>query len=177
LRPVRGWFLAGLVGASALVPAAAARAADPPPARRAAAADTVRHRSPPFRVMLRSAVLPGWGQMYNGKPIKAALVVAGEGLLVYKALDELHKENDAIAKQSLYSFGTPEYDAAVASEERHYNLKVNYIWWAVAVHLLQMADAYVDAHLADFSAEVAPGVTFPGAGRPPGLAVSVRLRF
>ena len=154
----------------------------PPPEAQPAPPDTTRRRSPPFRVMLRSAVLPGWGQMYNGKPLKAAVIVAGEGFLVYKALDELAKENEAVDRQSQFPVNSPEYIEAQNDKETHYNLKVNYIWWAVAVHLLQMADAYVDAHLRDFSADLGPlpgpGLAHAAAsGTDPGLAVALRVRF
>ena len=146
--------------------------------------DTTKHYPPPYRVMLRSAVLPGWGQMYNGKPLKAAVVVAGEGFLVYKALDELSKENDAVERLGQFPVdGSPEHEQAEDDREKHYNLKVNYIWWAVAVHLLQMADAYVDAQLRDFSADLGP-IPGPGIGHAaaptgpdPGLAVALRVRF
>jgi|GEM_PF-1497627 len=157
----------------------------PPPTTEAAPAppDTSKHRAAPYRVMLRSMVLPGWGQMYNGKPLKAAVVVAGEGILVYKALDELSKENDAVDRLSGLSPSDPAYAQAQDDKETHYNLKINYIWWAVAVHLLQMADAYVDAHLRDFSADLGP-LPGPGIGlasaRPvpdPGLAVALCVRF
>jgi len=50
------------------------------------------------------------------------------------------------------------------------NQKINYIWWTVAVHLLQMADAYVDANLADWSAEVGPDPARPRDARRPGLS-------
>lgn len=138
-----------------------------------ARADSTRHRSPPFKVMLRSAVLPGWGQAYNGKYWKTAIVVGGEGLLIYKAFQELGKENDAVDLLSTLEPGTPEYEAAAEAKDRHYNLKVNYIWWTIAVHLLQMADAYVDAHLADFEAGVEPGPD-PGDTR---VALAYRARF
>jgi hypothetical protein len=155
-----------------------------PPARpEPSPPDTTQRRASPFKVMLRSAVLPGWGQMYNGKPLKAVVVVAGEGFLVYKALDELSKENDAVDRLSQVPDGSPEHDQAQDDREKHYNLKVNYIWWAVAVHLLQMADAYVDAHLRDFSADLGPlpgpglGHAAAPAGPDPGLAVALRVRF
>jgi uncharacterized protein DUF5683 len=136
-------------------------------------ADSTRHREPPYRVMLRSAVLPGWGQAYNGKYWKTVIVVGGEGFLIYKALQELGKENDAIALLSTLEPGTPEYDAAQEARDTHYNLKVNYIWWTIAAHLLQMADAYVDAHLADFEADLGPG-TGPGDTR---VVLAYRTRF
>jgi len=123
--------------------------------------------------MLRSAIVPGWGQVVNHKLIKAVLVVGGEGLLVSKALDEYHKEQDAA------NIG----DAL--SKDRHYNLKINYIWWGMAAHLLQMADAYVDAHLASFDADFGPedaphqSAVGPEPDRKgePRLAVAVHVRF
>jgi len=123
--------------------------------------------------MLRSAIVPGWGQVVNHKLIKAVIVVGGEGLLISKALDEYHKEQDAA------NIG----DAV--GKDSHYNLKVNYIWWAIAAHLLQMADAYVDAHLASFDADfgpeeaprhsaAGPGLDTKGEAR---LAIALHVRF
>ena len=128
-----------------------------------APADSTRHRASPFWVMMRSAVIPGWGQVYNGKLPKAALVVGGEGLLIYKAIEEYNKENDAAA------IG----DAVGAN--RHMNLKVNYLWWAAVVHLLQMADAYVDAQLSHFEADFEPDeAALPGE---PSRGLAARLAF
>jgi uncharacterized protein DUF5683 len=122
--------------------------------------------------MLRSAIVPGWGQVVNHKYIKAVLVVGGEGLLISKAVQEYQKELDAAN------------EGDEAGRDRHYNLKVNYIWWGIAVHLLQMADAYVDAHLATFSADLGPVEIPPhsAAGAPHAksesrLAVAVHVRF
>ena len=151
----------------------AAAAADAPGAKGGAPPDTSRHLPSPFSVMLRSAIVPGWGQITNHKLIKAVVIVGGEGLLISKALDEYQKEQDAA------DIGDD------LSKARHYNLKVNYIWWAIAVHLLQMADAYVDAHLASFDADFGPeesslhptlGPSLDQKGEPR-LAVAVHIRF
>jgi hypothetical protein len=123
--------------------------------------------------------------MYNHKPIKAAVVVGGEGYLLYKAWTELGRENDAVDLASQFPPGTPEYEAALQEKDEHYNLKVNYIWWAIAVHLLQMADAYVDAHLATFDVEFGPDdakhaewtVPGPNSAPAPGARVAVHVRF
>ena len=160
----------------------------PPPKSQPAPPDTTKRRASPFKVMLRSTVLPGWGQMYNGKPLKAAVIVAGEGFLVYKALDELSKENDAVELLNSLDPTDPNNAAAIADaqddKEKHYNLKINYIWWATAVHLLQMADAYVDAHLRDFNADLGPlpgpglaHAATSGSGPDPGVSVALRVRF
>ena len=144
------------------------------PKKEKAVPDTTKHRSSPFKVMLRSTVVPGWGQVYNGKLLKAGVVVAGEGFLVYKALSELSKENDAIDRISSSVPGSPEYDQAIDDRESHMNQKINYIWWTVAVHLLQMADAYVDANLSDWSAEVGPD---PAQAVGTRVALAYRVRF
>ena len=123
--------------------------------------------------MLRSAAVPGWGQITNHKWIKAVAVAGGEGFLISKAIGEYSKEQDAA------NLG----DAL--SKESHYNLKVNYIWWAVTVHLLQMADAYVDAHLASFDTDFGPDEAGLETGSGAGLdrtgearfAVAVHVRF
>lgn len=131
--------------------------------------------------MLRSTAVPGWGQIYNHKLIKAAVVMGGEGILISKAVSEFRKEQDAAERGDEDGKNT------------HYNLKVNYIWWAVAVHLLQMADAFVDAHLARFDADFGPegsrlgrrdlplgegprGPSFDER-RDPGFSVAVRFHF
>lgn len=144
-----------------------------PIANETARPDSVHHRASPFSVMARSAVLPGWGQLYNHKPIKATVVFGGEGFLWYKAWTEFQKEQDAAEAGDQ------------AGKDRHYNLKVNYIWWAIAAHLLQMADAYVDAHLAGFDAGFAPedashsAITPPDQDRAmlPSVRVAVHVRF
>src|SRR5437667_4477844 len=92
------WVVAGLTAALLLAlsaPAASAAsavagAAGAPNAKRGAPPDSARHFPSPLSVMLRSAIVPGWGQVVNHKLIKAVLVVGGEGLLISKALDEYH---------------------------------------------------------------------------------------
>ena len=150
----------------------AAAGADDPAAKSGSPPDSARHYPKPFSVMLRSAIVPGWGQVVNGKWLKAVAVAGGEGLLIYKAIGEYHKEQDAA------NIGDD------LGRESHYNLKVNYIWWAIAVHLLQMADAYVDAHLVTFDADFGPDEAHAEGAWPiddrkgePRFAAAVHARF
>jgi len=115
--------------------------------------------------MLRSAILPGWGQITNGKYLKAGIVVAGEGFFVYKAWSAYQDELDA--------------SAAGDSEARDdaMNLKVTYIWWGAIVYLLQIADAYVDANLSTFDAEFGPDEADGGAKGSPRVSLALRTRF
>lgn len=136
---------------------------------------TIRHVKP-FWVMARSAIVPGWGQVYNRQPLKAAVVVAGEGLLIYKILQELGRQNDAIDRQ-VAAQSAAELEAALADELTHRNRKIDWIWWAAAAHLLQMADAYVDAHFLNFDAEFGPADPRSDSRRDTRLSLALHLRF
>jgi len=132
--------------------------------------------------MLRSAAVPGWGQVYNRKYLKAAAVVGVEGLLAYGALHELGLENDAVDRQSaLLAAGgdpqDPEFLLAEQDKNTHRNRKISWIWWGIAAHLLSMADAYVDAHLATFDADFGPPQSVVDPGERPRLTLAVRSRF
>jgi len=140
-------------------------------------ADSARLAPRPFLVMARSAIVPGWGQVYNRQPLKALLVVAGEGLLTYKILEELRKQNEAIDRQSAFDPGSVEYAQAELDAQTHHNRKIDWIWWAAAAHLLQMADAYVDAHFRNFDAEFGTDETRKGGIGAPRLSLAFRVRF
>jgi hypothetical protein len=132
--------------------------------------------------MLRSAAVPGWGQVYNHKYVKAAAVVGVEGFLVVKALQELKRENQALDRQGaiIESGGDvtdPDYVQAVLDQSTHRNRKISYIWFGVAAHLLSMMDAYVDAHLASFDADFGPPESAVDVGERARLTVAYRARF
>jgi hypothetical protein len=89
----------------------------------------------PRGAMIRSIVLPGWGQFYNGKWFKGILVAGTEIGLVVNAMiqnDFANKAQDRL-----------EHDFYIDNRNLSY-------WWLAAVILYSMTDAYVDAHLYDF---------------------------
>jgi hypothetical protein len=175
----------GALAVTALLLAAAAAPAHAQPAvgRRPAHADSLPHRSKPFTVMLRSAAVPGWGQVYNHKYLKAGIVIAGQGFLAYQALQELKLENQAIDRQGAIlagggDIGDPAYLQAQRDQETHRNVKINWIWWGIAAHLLSMMDAYVDAHLASFDADFGPSDSaVTPTQEKPRLTLAYRIRF
>lgn len=167
-------------------PAASRAAAQVAPKARSgpkpAAADSLRHGPKPFSVMLRSAAVPGWGQVTNHKYLKAGLVVTGEGLLVFEALQELKRENQAVDRQTAIldaggDISDPAYVQAGLDKDTHRNRKISWIWFGIAAHLLSMADAYVDAHLASFEADFGPPESAVDSGESPRLTVAFRTRF
>jgi len=174
--------VAFVVAVLLLAVVAAPARAQPVVGRKPAHADSLPHRAKPFTVMLRSAAIPGWGQLYNHKYVKAGLVVGGEGLLVYEALQELKRENQAIDRQHeiLVAGGDitdPAYIDASLDQDTHRNRKISWIWFGIAAHLLSMMDAYVDAHLASFEADFGPPESAVDLGGAPRLTLAFRTRF
>ena len=91
----------------------------------------------PMGAMLRSALLPGWGQLYNRSYIKSGVVVAVHGFLLYKVLDNNRRW----------------LDLRKVKDPGRYNAKDTrnrYIWYTGLAYLLNLVDAYVDAYLFGF---------------------------
>ncbi|MDZ7724683.1 MAG: DUF5683 domain-containing protein [candidate division KSB1 bacterium] len=101
-------------------------------------ADTDSSRSKdPRGAMLRSAIVPGWGQFYNGKWLKGTIIAGAQVGLITNAvvLHQYMKQADSESERDFYW------------DNRNLSL-----WWLGASVLYSMADAYVDAHLSDFDA-------------------------
>ncbi len=100
----------------------------------------------PWGAVLRSAVIPGWGQLYNESYWKIPLVWGFAGWFVYNWIDT----NDEYTKNR---------DLYIETDQRIYLLKRdfyrdqrdNFAIYLVLTYLLNLVDAYVDAHLFDFT--------------------------
>ena len=86
----------------------------------------------PTGAMIRSILIPGWGQFYNGKELKGAAIAAVEiGTIVNaRMLDLWGDQTDDELEKAFY------YD----------NRNLSY-WILGGTILYSMADAFVDAHL------------------------------
>lgn len=102
----------------------------------------------PTGIMLRSLVIPGWGQASNGSWLKAGIVAGSEGALLVSLARDTHRLSEL-------SGDDPEYGRIYDRRQRH-------TWWLGAVLLLSMTDAYVDAHLKSFEVDVEPEPTESG---------------
>ena len=100
------------------------------------AVSTVVPKSPRGAV-LRSALIPGWGQWYNGQKLKALLVLGVE----------LGLAGNSVYFNQLAVQSTTDWE-----REFYQNNRSQYLWWFLGVYLLNLLDAYVDAHLWDFDA-------------------------
>ena len=93
----------------------------------------------PRSAMLRSALLPGWGQLYNGRPFKALFFAAASATALSSVVVE-HRRIDTAP--------TPEIH-----QDRAARRNTRLLYFALSVSFAAI-DAYVDAHLADFGADM-----------------------
>lgn len=102
----------------------------------------------PLGAVLRSAVLPGWGQYYNESYIKIPVVWGVLGWFAYNYIknDNNYKDNrDLFVKTGIQSYQT----LAI----RYIDNRDLFALYFVLAYLANLADAYVDAHLFDFTVE------------------------
>jgi len=115
----------------------------------------------PTGAVIRSALIPGWGQWYNGQKLKALLVVGVELGLVGEAI----YYNQLAAKSS-----------TVWERDFYEDWRSRFLWWLLAAHILNMLDAYVDAHLKDF--DTGPNLSIRrGVGDGMGAMITFRWGF
>lgn len=85
----------------------------------------------PWGAVLRSAVLPGWGQLYNHKYLKSVVAFSINGLWGWRILYYQHKWRETHKK--------------VFRDRRN-----DAYWYFGITYLLTLVDAYVDAYLFGF---------------------------
>ena len=103
--------------------------------------DTSTSIKSPKKAASSALVFPGGGQLYNGKIIKAGLILAGEVI----AIINWHKNSQ------LYSSYDANNDAEYPLPKHRYLEKRNKsIWWIGFIYIYGLIDAIVDAHLHPF---------------------------
>lgn len=111
----------------------------------------------PWGAVLRSAVLPGWGQVYNEKYIKGVLAFGVNGVLAWRIADYQKRWKDT----------------NIESNREKRNL---FSWYLGLAYLITMVDAYVDATL--FGFEEAMDISCsPSIEDPSSWAVTLRIQF
>ena len=112
-------------------------------------------RKSPGGAALRSAILPGLGQFYNESYWKIPIIFCIGGYLIY----------GYISNNNLFTRYRDEYAASVGADSPSGDLNIKlyrefyrdqrdtYAWFFGLLYLIQIADAFVDAHLFDFSVE------------------------
>ena len=106
----------------------------------------------PLGAVVRSAIIPGWGQLYNRSYWKIPLVLGLTGFLAYGIVTE---HNSFLDYRDRYAatvtLSNPTGNLVLKQFREFYrNNRDTYGWWFLITYLIQIADAFVDAHLYDF---------------------------
>jgi len=121
----------------------------------------------PTVILVKSMVVPGWGQITNRRYLKAAVAIGLESWFIAGAVTEWKRANDARDE-----FRAEGGDINHFYEYEFHNGNKNDYLWALGVTVfISMFDAYVDAHLRPYRDD-----RIPDTNPPPGVAV-VLLSF
>ena len=85
-----------------------------------------------------ASMIPGGGQIYNGKLVKGVVVMGLEALAIKSWLEN----------SKIYSdYDTGDY---LLRKSRYLSKRNKYAWWVIFLYFYGMIDAIVDAHLSPF---------------------------
>jgi len=133
----------------------------------------------PRWVMLRSLVVPGWGQLHNRAWFKAAGVAGSEGYLAWRMIDDQHQldrlqqeADDALAAGDLQRYN----DAAHAYNDR-LDAGTARRWLFGGLVAYALLDAYIDAHFQHFDVEFKHDPALDGGGDGTGGRLLLRWDF
>mgnify|MGYP000165083375 CR=1 FL=1 len=102
----------------------------------------------PWGAVARSAIIPGWGQFYNESYWKIPVIWGTAAWFVYNWVDNNNLYNDY---RSLYQSTQNEYYRRLRNFYR--DQRDNFSIYLGLLYLLNLVDAYVDAHLFDFNVD------------------------
>jgi hypothetical protein len=112
----------------------------------------------PTTTLLKSMVVPGWGQITNRRYFKAALAIGLETWFLAGTIYNWGKANDALAKFK----EDPENNVQYYFDYQFYwGNRSDFIWLLGLTVFVSMFDAYVDAHLRPYEHDTIPGVEPP----------------
>ncbi len=100
----------------------------------------------PWGAVGRSAIIPGWGQIYNESYWKAPVIWGVMGWFVYNWIDN---NNKYIDYKDLYL--QTEESLYLKYRDFYRDQRDEFAIYVVLTYFLNLVDAYVDAHLFDFS--------------------------
>ncbi len=82
------------------------------------------------------SMLPGGGQIYNGKYLKAGIIITLESLAIWKSIENGKNYNHSITNDN--------------TNDLYLTDRNKFAWWAFFVHVFGLLDAIVDSHLEPF---------------------------
>ena len=103
----------------------------------------------PWGAVGRSAIFPGWGQIYNESYWKVPVIWGVMGWFVYAWIDNNNKYLDY---KNLYTqYGDNAIINYKKARDFYLDQRDEFAIYIALTYFLNLVDAYVDAHLFDFS--------------------------
>ena len=117
----------------------------------------------PWGAVLRSAILPGWGQFYNESYWKIPIVwgVLGSFVGGWIYYDDLYVDFRDRYNQSLLEFPESGIGNYKRNRDFYRDQRDLFTIYFVLGYLLNLVDAFVDAHLFDFTVDENPVTRTP----------------
>jgi len=106
-------------------------------------------RKSPTVAMVSSMVLPGLGQLYNGRRIKTIIAVGVFSYYLSTAWFEQKEAQKSLKARDALDPDSFDWREEDAWYQFHKETSRDYLWWSGAVWIITVLDAFVDAHLYD----------------------------
>jgi hypothetical protein len=103
----------------------------------------------PKVAMLCHTLLPGLGQVYNGRRLKVGLMVGFASYYYGTTWLNYKKWKSHEAQRDLYAPGSNEFQFENSLAGFYKEEARTYLWWSGAVWLIGLLDVWIDAHLYD----------------------------
>jgi hypothetical protein len=109
--------------------------------------------------MLCALLVPGLGQMYNERPVKAAIAAGAETYYLSWILLNARYSTREKRLRSQFPVGSFQWNNHDFFVHEYHERSIDYIWWSGGIALITIIDAYVDAHLFDMRFKVKPAAS------------------
>jgi hypothetical protein len=129
-------------------------------------------RKSPTVALVSSMVLPGLGQLYNGRRIKTIIAVGAFSYYLGTAWLQQKEAQRSLKARDALDPDTFEWREEDAWYQFHRESARDYLWWSGAVWLIAALDAFVDAHLYDVRAVKPEVIQERGGAKYIGFSIS-----
>jgi len=141
------------------------------------AAEPARWAPNPTVAALLSTAIPGAGQIYGRAYWHSPIFIVAEGYCAWRVFDAAQRANEQWDLRNSLTPGTAAYEEA-RSEFDYAALERNtYLWFLAGVKFLDIADAYVSAHLYEFDEQMNMPLSINVLPAADGAMVSLTVRF
>ena len=137
-----------------------------------------QRRKNPKVAMYSSMLLPGLGQLYNGRRIKVAVAAGAFSYYFGNIILNKRKAEFFEAQRNQFATGSDDWNDLNRFVDFYKEEARTFVWWSGLVWLLALVDSWIDAHLYDIRAYTPPALDSPSsAGFPNDKIEYLSLEF